>query len=218
MLTSEDAKTTRSSSMLRRNSQFAVVVCAVIAVTAVAAATDGPQPPGEGVPQVTSVEPAAKNAASLLARSREQGDALPPDIGERINRHVRFGVNPGLSRRAIAGVSNSVYVLPGRGVVCSALTVGQGANMTCAETADLAAGQTGAATVVLPGGAIAIYGIVPDGIDSVTIVTGEPGAGVTKVVANAFLRVVPQGTKLSSMRYTGPSGQVEYPIYDPSAP
>jgi hypothetical protein len=207
--------------MLKRNTQLLVAVCAIVAMMAVAAVaevTDTPQPPGEDLAPVTAVEPAAKQAAAVLARSREQGDALPSDIAERLKEHARFGVNPSLSRRAIGGLSNSVYVLPGRGYVCHALTVGEGVNMGCAETADLSVGQTGAATVVLPGGAIAIYGIVPDGVESVTVETDQAGSGATKVAANAFLRVVPGGTKLSSVRYTGPSGEVEYPIYDPSAP
>jgi hypothetical protein len=220
MRTSNDKDMTRIS-MLKRNIQLVVAVCALVALTAVAAVAqvgDEPDLPGEGIAPVTAVEPAAKSAASLLARSREQGDALPSDLAERMNEHGRFGVNPGLSRRAIAGLSSSVYVLPGRGYVCSALTVGDGANMGCAETEDLAAGEAGASTVLLPGGAIAVYGIVPDGVDSVTVETDQPGSGAAKVVSNAFLHVVPRGTKLSQVRYSGPSGEVAYPIYDPSAP
>lgn len=207
--------------MLIRNTRLLVAVCAALtmmAAAAVAEVTDSPELPGEGMTEITAVEPAAKNAVSVLARSREQGDSLPSDLAQRMNEHGRFGINPGLARRAIAGLSNSVYVLPGRGYVCHALTVGDGMNMGCSETADLAAGQAGAATVLLPGGAIAIYGIVPDGVDSVTVETDQQGSGATKVVSNAYLRVVPGGTKLSSISYRGPGGEVRYPIYDPSAP
>jgi hypothetical protein len=210
------------NSMLKRNIQLVAAIGALAAVTAVGAVAqsgDGTNgSPGDDVAQVTTVEPEARAAASVLARPRAAGDALPAEVEERMNAHPRFGMNPGLSRRAIGGLSNSVYLIPASGFVCAALTVGDGANMSCAETSDLAAGQSGPSTVSLAGGAIAVYGMVPDGVDSVAVATDDRSAGATKVVNNAFFTVLPAGTGLKTVSYRGPSGPVQYPIYDPSAP
>lgn len=206
--------------MLKRNIQLVAAVGALVAVTAVAAvAQDGDgtaTAPGDDVAQVTAVEPAAKNAAAVLARSRASGDAIPTDVVDQINAHPRFGMNPGLSRRAIGSLSNSLYLVPANGVVCAVLTIGQGANMSCPETTDLATGQSAPTTVGLPGGSIGIYGIVPDGVDVVRVATDRPDSGAVKVANNAFFTVVAEGTGLKSVSYSGPSGSVEYPIYDPN--
>jgi hypothetical protein len=207
--------------MLKRNIQLVAAIGAVVAVTAVAAvAQDGDGTavaPGDDVAQVTTIEPAAKNAAAVLARSRASGDAIPTEVVDQMNDHPRFGMNPGLSRRAIGSLSNSLYVVPANGVVCALLTLGQGANMNCPETSDLATGQSAPATVGLPGGAIGVYGIVPDGVDAVTVATDRSGSGTVKVVNNAFFTVFAAGTALKTVSYSGPSGAVEYPIYDPTA-
>lgn len=208
--------------MLKRNIQLMAAIGALAAVTAVGAVAqsgDGTNgSPGEDVAQVTTVEPEARAAASVLARGRVAGDALPDHVVEQMSARPRFGMNPSLSRRAIGSLSNSVYLIPASGFVCAALTVGDGANMTCAETSKLAAGQSGPSTVSLAGGAIAIYGMVPDGVDSVSVATDDGSGGATKVVSNAFFKVVPAGTGLKTVGYSGPSGSVRYPIYDPSAP
>lgn len=208
--------------MRKLDLRLGAIVCAVVLVGAVAAVAQegdgGPASPGGDVVQVTTVESTARQAASVLERSRQGGDALPGDVAERIDSEPRFGMNPALARRAIASPSNSLYLVPANGHVCAALTVGEGANLSCPETTDLAAGQASAATVLLPGGAIAIYGLVPDGVDAVTVETGYPDLDTAPVVDNAYLAVVPSGTELGAVAYTGPSGDVRFPIYDPSAP
>jgi hypothetical protein len=206
----------------KRGLKLLAPVCALVAMGAVAAvAQDGDgssgSPSGD-VAQVVTVESAARSAASVLARDRATGDALPADAAETFGEEARFGMNPSLSRRAIGGLSNSVYLVPANGRVCGALTFGERASVSCPETADLAAGNVGATTVTLEGGAIAIYGIVPDSVDEVVVDTGDPGSGATDVVDNAFLAVVPEGTELRTVSYTGPSGPVSFPIYDPAAP
>jgi len=198
------------------------VICMAALALAVAAGAqegdDAPASPGEDVAQVTAIESTAKQAASVLERSRHTGDAMPEEVAERIDAEARFGMNPGLARRAIASPASSLYLVPANGHVCAALTVGDGATVSCPETADLAAGRSSAATVTLDGGAIAIYGLVPDGVDTVTVNTSHEGLEVAQVVDNAYLAVVPDGTELSSVSYSGPSGAVEFPIYDPMAP
>ena len=202
-----------------RSASILVVIAALLAVTmlvAVAQGQGGESSPSGGVEQVTTIEPEAEEAMAVLEASRTSSDAIPGVVAEPIDENARFGVNPDLSRVSIETLSNDVYLIPGNDHVCAALTVGDGVNMSCPETEQIADGQSGPSTVVLAGGAIAIYGIVPDGVESVTVKTGVSDSDVVEADGNAYYTVVEEGTVLRSVSYTGPSGTVEFPIYDPS--
>ena len=150
-----------------RSASILVVIAALLAVTmlvAVAQGQGGESSPSGGVEQVTTIEPEAEEAMAVLEASRTSSDAIPGVVAEPIDENARFGVNPDLSRVSIETLSNDVYLIPGNDHVCAALTVGDGVNMSCPETEQIADGQSGPSTVVLAGCAIAIYGIVPDGV------------------------------------------------------
>lgn len=201
---------------LKRNIPVTVAVFVSIAAMSVAAvAQSGESSPGDGVPQVTTIDESAQQAMEVLDEPREPSDAMPTNVAEAIDETAKFGMNPDLSRESIDTLSNDVYVIPAHDHICSSLTVGDGANLSCAETADVAAGKVGPTTVTLGGGAIAIYGIVPDGVRSVTVDTGTSGASTVETSNNAYFTAVPVGTVLRGLSYTGPSGVVEFPLYDP---
>jgi hypothetical protein len=189
-----------------------------LAVAAVAGGQQGDtvSTPGSGVIQVTAVERQAADAMSVLRTRRTADDAMAPDAAERLGERASFGMNPTLSRRAIANIAHSVYIVPANDYVCGALTVGDGAAMSCTTTADLAAGRSHAATATLEGGAIGIYGLVSDGVESVTVATGDADTSTASTENNAYFAAVPKGTVLRNISYTGASGQVEFPIYDPA--
>lgn len=190
----------------------------VVGVSAAATATgDDSNPPSDGVSQVASVEPEAKEAMAVLDAARATGDALPEPLATKLDEHADWGMNPGLSRLAIGNMTNSLYVIPANGHVCASLTVGDGANLNCPSTADVAAGNAAPATVTLETGGIGIYGLVPDDVDAVTVQTGASDSTSIGTENNAYYTVVPAGAELRSVRYTGPSGAVEFPIYDPRA-
>jgi hypothetical protein len=202
--------------MHKRFLPFVVVAAALpVAGAAAFAVSDDSNPPGAGSVQVTAVEPAAKDALQVLERHRVASDALPADAARKMDEHASFGMNPELSRLSIGNATNSVYVIPGRDHVCVSLTVGGGANVSCPATDAVARGESGATTVILETRDIAIYGIVPDGVDSVSVQTGSTGSVDVSVEDNAYYTVVPAGTRLRTVGYVGPSGPVEYPIYDP---
>lgn len=205
---------------LEKNFPAVIAIGVLLATTSVAALAqsgDGSdhRRPGAGWPQAMSIEQEAEAAMAVLRRPRVATDSLPADVAERLDAHADYGMNPELSRRSITGVSNSLFVVPGTGYVCVALTVGEGANGTCAQTSDLVAGQTAAVTVTLPGGPVGIYGLVPDGVDSVVVETGESSTTTIETANNAYFTAAPEDTVLRSVSYVGPSGTVEFPIYDP---
>ena len=77
-------------------------------------------------------------------------------------------------------------------------------------------GRAAPATVVIETGDIAIYGVVPDGVESVSVQTGTTESTAVRTEDNGYYTVVPAGTPLRTVGYTGPSGSVEFPIYDPT--
>lgn len=205
--------------MLRRNVPLTLLTAAtLVAVSATAIATgDESNPPSDGPSQITEIEPEAREAMAVLDRDRTAGDALPEALATKMDEHSDFGMNPNLSRLSIGNMTNSVYVIPANGHVCASLTVGDGANLTCPPTGDIAAGKVGAATVTLETGGIGIYGLVPDGVESVSVQTATSESTGVATEDNAYYTVVPAGTPIRTLRYTGPSGPVEFPIYDPAS-
>jgi len=193
---------------------FAVLLLTVSSVAAVAT-DDESNPPSMGHTQVQTIESAAAQALAVLEESRIASDALPPGLAARMDTHAPFGMNPDLSRLAIGNATNSVYVIPANDHVCVSLTMGDGADLSCPSTDDVAAGSVGPTTVDI-GTGIAIYGIVPDGVESVSIQADGPPIAV-ETERNAYYTVVPPATALQSASYDGPSGPVEFDIHDPSA-
>lgn len=204
--------------MLKRHLPVALLASTfVVGVSAAAIATgDESNPPSDGPAQIVAIEPEAKEAMAVLDRPRTSGDALDAYLAGKMDEHSDWGMNPHLSRLSIGNATNSLYVIPANGHVCAALTVGEGANLSCPPTGDIAAGNAAPATVTLETGGIAIYGLVPDGVDSVSVQTATSESTDVATEDNAYYTVVPAGTPLRNVRYVGPSGSVEFPIYDPA--
>lgn len=194
---------------------LAVLLLAVASVGAFAA-SDRTDPPSAGLSQVTTVQADTEEAMAVLEEPRASSDRLPVSLARQIDERATFGMNPDLSRLSIANATNSVYVIPARDHVCVSLTVGDGADLSCPSTDDVANGRAAPATVTLETGGIGIYGIVPDGVDSVSVQTGTSDSEVVATDGNTYYTVVAPGTALRSLSYDGPSGTVEFPIYDPS--
>jgi hypothetical protein len=204
---------------LRKTILIAIVAAFALAMASSGVAEKDPSnPPGSDVPQVQAIEPAAEDALSVLGRERSGIDRLPGDMEARLDRHADFGMNPRLSRVSIGNAINSVYLIPARDHVCAGLTVGEGMAIMCPSTEDIAAGKAAPSTVGLTTRDIGIYGVVPDGVEEVTIHAGAPSeARPVPVQANAYFTVVQAGTPLHTVRYMGPEGRlVEFEIIDPS--
>jgi len=195
---------------------LAVLLLGTASVTAIA---DGDESnhPGDGHPQVESIEASATATMAVLRSPRTSGDGLPAHLSGRMDEHSPFGMNPDLSRLSIGNVANSVYVVPAHGHVCVVLTMDGGADLSCPSTDDIVDGRVAPTTVILGTGGIAIYGLVPDGVEEVAVRTGEADSLDVATQGNAYYTVVPPGTPLRSVAYVGPSGSVEFPIVDPSA-
>jgi len=198
----------------KRYSAAAIAVSLLVVTAAGAVAGEGTSdPPGTDDPQITAIEPAAKEAMEVLDEHRGGEDALPEDVSDDMDEAADFGMNPDLSRLSVGNATHSVYVIPARERVCASLTVGPGANVICPSTDDIANGESAPATVGVAEG-IAIYGIVPDGVELVLLHTGTADSTVVSTEDNVYYTVVPAGTPLRKVSYVGPSGAVAFPIYD----
>ncbi len=192
------------------------VALLTVGVMGAGATGDDNNPPSADIVQVTSIEPQARQVLEVLDESRGSGDALPAEVSSQMDERESFGMNPGLSRRAIGNMTNSIYVIPGRGHVCVSLTDSEGATVICPTTDDIAEGVARPATVSLASGGVAVYGVVPDGVDSVSVQTGVSASTEVTVDDNTYYTVVPPGTPLRKVSYVGPSGPVDFDIYDPA--
>lgn len=203
---------------MRRRLSIAAAVCVLAGIcAAIAQGDEEPLPPGEGVTRIAAIEPDAAEALAILDTPRTAADALPTEIAERLADHSKFGMNPDLSRLALGQAANSLYVIPASGHVCAALTVGDGIGMSCPTTDAIANGQAGPVVgTINDGDALAILGLVPDGVETVTVRTGESST-VVEAANNTYYAVVDDAASLQSVSYDGPSGEITWPIHSPSS-
>jgi len=202
---------------MRRVALIAMLTLAAVAATAVATGGDGDRPPtlAEGAELATTISQDAKDAAATLASARVDGDVIPNHLAEPLRRRAAFGANPELSRLAVAQASQSLYLVPGHDHVCLVLTNTEAGGWTivCPTTQDLAAGRAGPMTVGLPGGALAVAGLVPDGIDTVHVRDGA--AQTVPVENNTYYRVFADSETPKTLSYTGPDGPVTWKLANP---
>lgn len=189
----------------------AVLVLASIGV----AGDDDSNLPNMESNKVVAIESEAKDLLAVLDEGRDSSDALPADVARAFSKRALFGMNPELSRLAIGNATHAVYVIPARDHACASLTVGEGANLSCSSIEELKAGRATPSTVTVETG-IAVYGLVPDGVRSASIRVAGSSSIEVEVERNVYYAVVPAGTAIRSLAYTGPSGPVEYSISDPA--
>lgn len=204
--------------MFKRYLPVALIATALLAVGVAGATADGDESnsPGADQLQITAIESDARQSMAVLREKRSAGDALRDDLAGRMNRRASFGLNPVLSRLAIKNATHSIYVIPAREHVCVAFTDPVGAGLICPSTDDVARGNASPATAALETGGVAVFGVVPDGVDSVELSAGASEPIDVATEANVYYTVIPSGTPLGSVSYVGPSGPVKFPIYDPA--
>ena len=203
---------------MRRVILIAVLALAAVAGTALATGGgDREHPPtlAQGAELATAIPEDAPDAAATLATVRDQGDVIPEHLAEPLRRRAAFGANPDLSRRTVAQTTQSAYIVAGHDHVCLVLTNTEtaGWNIICPTTQDLTAGRAGPLTVGLPDGALAVAGLVPDGIDTVHVSDGTDQT--IPVENNTYYRVFPADQTPRTLTYDGPDGPVDWDLTNP---
>jgi hypothetical protein len=149
--------------------------------------------PGSVVPMLVEVSAEQAGGFAVLRRPLRESDRLPESRWEQFQvvPRARHGLNPALARR-VTTPAGEVWVVPGNGYISLDL----GGSMTCNRTED-AARQGMVTWTSRRSGQGIVHGLVPDGVDEVTLITANHAYGA--VLDGLF----------SSLRFFGPAGNVE---------
>lgn len=175
------------------------------AVTATAEDTD-PVPTEYGAPQpaAEAVQWAQARRLAELRRDRTGEDDVPQEWQAKLDRHEfarHAGANPDLARRVAPGV----WLIPGDGFVCLAnVTPRDGAlGFGCATPLQVEQGLLQPADLDAEGAGV-LTGVLPDGVDSVTIVDLDGSRREVAVKHNVYRAAIDADIK--EVRWTDALG------------
>jgi hypothetical protein len=168
--------------------------------------SEGHQRDREPRPKVTEVPADQANSFAILRRPQVDNDQIPEHAWPRFEggRIRELGVNPALARRVVTALGEA-WVIPGNGYV--AMDVG---GMTANRTEHAARRGMITWTSRAPDHQNLVHGLVPDGVDEVTLLASN-GATTAAVVTENVYGTVLDGP-FRSHRFVGPNGPVEFGI------
>jgi hypothetical protein len=143
-----------------------------------------------------------------LDRPRNSDDALPAEWREELSSgsesDEHWGANPALSRRTAPGT----WILPGDGYVCVAnATPGEGAlGFGCATPEDVEKGLLAPSDVDANGNGV-LTGVLPDGVNEVTLIDHDGGTRTVAVERNTYRAAI--DANLKEVRFTDAGGEVQ---------
>jgi hypothetical protein len=204
----------------------AALVAAIASLAGAAGASEAlapaaPAPPAPADPHAHSAQPitAADSAQvallGVLRRSAAPDDAVP----DRVRSHIAaalgpdVGANPSLARRALrTALGEELYVVPGRGWVCLASSVGAAG---CTPTDQIAQGY--AVTLQRIPSGVRLGGLVPDGVSTVTIRGAEGESASASAEGNAWRADVAFEPASVAWTREGDRAEVSVPVHAPPA-
>jgi hypothetical protein len=168
-----------------------------------ATAPQASAPPTSEAPVASSVEPALLEAFALMRRPQTQADAIPASAQPAFSQ--ASGANPGLARRVSDGAGAEAWLIPGSGSACilaraPAYAIG---GAVCVPTAAARAGELDvqSASSLLPGSEL-VAGVVPDGVEAVTLQLADGSSSHVQVREGVYLALVPGA--VTSIDASGP--------------
>jgi hypothetical protein len=168
--------------------------------------SEGHQRDREPRPKVIEVPADQAKSFAILRRPQVDSDQIPEHAWPRFEggRIGELGLNPALARRVVTALGEA-WVIPGNGYV--ALDVG---GMTANRAEHAARRGMITWTSRAPDHQNLVHGLVPDGVDEVTLLASN-GATTTAVVTENVYGTVLDGP-FRSHRFVGPNGPVEFGI------
>ena len=191
----------------------ACLVAFLAAGGAIATAGDDVEPAPVPEAQAAEADPVASvpeeqaDQIEQLDRPRTSDDALPSEWREQLTTgdesDEHWGANPSLSRRTAPGT----WILPGDGYVCVAnATPGEGAlGFGCATPEDVEKGLLAPADVDANGNGV-LTGVLPDGVNDVTLVNQDGSTRTVAVERNTYRAAI--DADLKEVRFTDAEGGV----------
>jgi hypothetical protein len=162
------------------------------------------QPDRESRPKVAVISAEQAESFGILRRPQVASDRLPGSHWEMYDGALigRHGLNPALARRAVTELGD-VWVVPGNGYI--ALDVG---GIGCNRTE--VAATRGMVTWTSARGGLQdlVHGLVPDGVEEVTLLAVNNASTTVIVNENVYAAVLNGRFRL--VRFFGPTGAVEF--------
>ena len=170
--------------MIKRITMLIGVAAATFAATAAIVGAQGdPQPQNLSdvaaeQPAATGIDQAATADFAVFRRSQR--------VGEALDGTGPFGANLALARRADTA-AGTLWIVPGRGVVCLRAEDEAGSGWSCAAEAQAASGALMLA-MRAPGDASGgrVFGLLPDGAAKPTLATADGDVPVPVGADGAF--------------------------------
>lgn len=160
-------------------------------------------PDREARPKVAVVSAEQAESFAILRRRQVPSDRLSESRWKAFDGGMigRFGVNPALARRAVTQAGD-VWVVPGNGYI--GLYLG---GMGCDRTEVAARRGMVTWTSLRSGVQDLVHGLVPDGVEEVTLLAASNASTTVVVNDNVYGKVL--DGHLRSGRFFGPTGTVE---------
>jgi hypothetical protein len=164
-------------------------------------------PPVSEAAPASSIEPTLSAAFALMRRPQTQADMIPASIQVAFSQ--ASGANPLLARRVSDSAGEEAWLIPGNGSACILARVPRygigGAVCVPADAARAGELDVQSASTQLPGSEL-VAGVVPDGVDAVTLHLADGGAVAAPVSEDIYLALV-HGA-IDSISASGPQGAI----------
>jgi hypothetical protein len=170
-------------------------------------APDGSAPPASEAAPASSIEPTLSAAFALLRRAQTHADVIPASTQVAFSQ--ASGANPLLARRVSDGEGEEAWLVAGNASACILAQVPRydigGAVCVPADAARAGELDVQSASSQLPGSEL-VAGVMPDGVDSVTLHLAG-GSTVTAPVREDIYLALVQGA-VDSISASGPQGAI----------
>jgi hypothetical protein len=193
----------------------AVAGAGAVVATALPERGDGGDPmrAKTGRPPVAAVDERLPRSYAVMRRDRNGRDDLPAAAAAALERGGAQGVNVRLARRSAERGSATVYVVPGEDALCAAMVDETGTSLGCEESPARAAETGVSPTTERTTRGVRIFGLVPDGVDSVRVWSrGSDDSRVVAVAGNGYVTEVGLAFEPAAVTYEGPAGWETFPI------
>jgi hypothetical protein len=195
--------------MSRRTTALSIAIGSVAltgtAVAAIGGLGEQVADPPSAEPPVDRVDPSVGDLVATVNRPPGAGDEVPPGPAAFVDRMRTQGANIRLSRRSLRRDRLAVFLIPARDGLCYSLVDEQaGASLSCRSVAELAEGPAPAGALVQDHAVL--YGVVPDGVQSVRVDLASGSAISRPVEGNAYLVELAADADPVSLSYLAPSG------------
>lgn len=186
---------------------LAVAAASSISVAAVAQSDERPR--NNLKSPVETVDKSLAGTYAILERPRTAEDNLPGAVAEEYIQRQPNGVNGSLARKAFSTSSTDVFVVPADGQVCIITTPRDGTSFSTCTLAESLRSETNVPSTNVESEKVTIFGMVPDGVEHVTVTFDDGSKAEHPVTGNVYLVEATVSNQAVSVTYDGPTGRVD---------